>query len=507
MVMQCVPGIQHQVLEIGARLREPPSVILQQTAFAEEVAAQDRLFEAVGLSDIAHTVMQSHLGSIPPGPAAELMAALLHLQRVENRLDLDPALGDVVTNREAWLVEKTPAAGHLGASRARREAITTGFVLLLRKEVLLLTDALCAMVERMAERSATHRSTVFPEYTYLQTAQPTTFGHYLSGFAFPAERDLQRLRGLYIRLNRCPGGCGSSNGSRMSQDRQMLAELLGFDTPVEHARDAMWQADLPVELASCLVMIAVNMSRLAEDLMVFATNEFALLTLAHRHCRASKIMPQKKNPFALSYLRSIANHLLGVQAAIAASGRTPSGQMDSRMEAYRELPVALKSVTTAVTLMTEILDGLELNEINCRATLANSFALATDLAEGLVETGRVDFREAHRVVARLVRTLSDSGRRLEEVNAKLIEEVATEELGHSLGIRDEVLTGLLNVDDAIRARTTIGGASPERVMDAVVTLQERVGTHRAWQRDSTRVIEAAEARLLDAARLLAGDVQ
>ncbi|HYE34321.1 lyase family protein [Methylocaldum sp.] len=496
---------QPQVLEIGARLNEPPSASLQQTAFAEEAAAQERLRDAVGWADIAHTLMQSRLRTIPPEAAAELMAALLDLQWVDNRRELDPALGDVVTNREAWLAEKTASAGHLGASRARREAITTGFVLVLRKNVLRLAEALCAMVTQMADLSVAHRSTVFPEYTYLQTAQPTTFGHYLSGFAFPAERDLQRLRALYARLNRCPAGCGSSNGTRLPQDRRMLADLLGFDGVVEHARDAMWQADLPVELASCLVMIAVNVSRLAEDLMVFATHEFALLELADRHCRASKIMPQKKNPFALSYLRSLANHLLGVQTAVAASGRTPSGQMDNRMEAYRELPAALESVTAGVNLMAEILDGLQLNEINCRATLATSFAMATDFAEELVELGGADFREAHRVTARLVRTLASSGHRLDEADAKLIEDIAMEELGRPLNLRDEDLPALTDVDAAIRARTTIGGAAPERVLEAVALLRDRVENHWNWTREAASAIDVAEADLLGAARKLAGD--
>jgi len=491
-------------LEIGHRLTEAPSDLLVQTAFAHDLAAQTGFQEAIGLADIAHTLMLARLGRMRPDTAAELLGALLDLQETGEPRELDPALGDVVTNREARLAGKTDAVGHLGAGRARREAITTGFVLVLRKDVLRLTEALCAMVAQMADLSAAHRSTVFPEYTYLQTAQPTTFGHYLSGFAFPAERDLQRLCAFYVRLNRCPAGCGSSNGSRLPQDRQMLADLLGFEDTVEHARDAMWQADLPVELASCLVMIAVNVSRLAEDLMVFATHEFALLELADRHCRASKIMPQKKNPFALSYLRSLANHLLGAQTAIAASGRTPSGQMDNRIEAYRELPVALEHVTGGVALMTEILGGLQLNELNCRTTLAASFALATDLAEGLVALGVADFREAHRVTARLVRTLASSGRGLSEADAKLIEDIAMEELGRPLGLREEMLPALTDVDAAIRARTTIGGAAPERVLEAVAALRDRVAGHENWTREAESAIDAAEAGLLAAARKLAG---
>jgi len=154
--------------------------------------------------------------------------------------------------------------------------------------------------------------------------------------------------------------------------------------------------------------------------------------------------------------------------------------------------------------MTEILGGLQLNELNCRTTLAASFALATDLAEGLVALGAADFREAHRVTARLVRTLASSGRGLSEADAKLIEDIAMAELGRPLSLRDEDLPALTDVDAAIRARTTIGGAAPERVLEAVAALRDRVAGHENWTREAESVIDAAEAGLLAAARKLAG---
>lgn len=491
-------------LEIGHRLAEAPSELLVRTAFARDLAAQAALQEAIGLADIAHVLMMARLGSLPSDAAGELLGVLLELQHSGEPRELDPALGDVVTNRETRLGAMTKAAGYLGASRARREAITTGFILVLRRKILRLSEALAGLIDTMADLAAAHRTTLFPEYTYLQTAQPTTFGHYVSGYAFPAERDLQRLRELCARLDRCPAGCGSSNGTRLPQDRRMLAELLGFGGVAEHARDAMWQADLPVELASCLVMSAVNLSRLAEDLMVYATGEFGLVELADRHCRASKIMPQKKNPFALAHLRGLANHLLGVQAAITASGRTPSGQIDNRTEAYRELPEALDSVTAGAELMAEILAGLRIDAARCRAVLEESGAMATDFAEGLVALGVADFREAHRITARLVRVLQDSGRRLDQAGVDLVETVAQEELGRPLGVQVADLSGASDFESAIRARTTFGGAAPERVLEAVDELRERVADHRRWVRETAAAMAAAEEALLAEARKRAG---
>ena len=494
--------VAHQVLEIGGMLSEPPSSILQSTVFADELASQKRLFHTVNLTDIAHTLVESRLGTIPRNSAVELMEALLSLHAVEKLPVLDPSLGDVVTNREALLHDKTSATAFLGAGRARRETINTGFILVIRQDVLRLGKNLCAMIERMLEVTSEHRLTIFPEYTYLQIAQPTTFGHYLSGFAFPAERDLQRLSELYIRLNRCVGGCGSSNGSRMPQDRLMLADLLGFRSLVEHARDAMWQADLPVELGSCLAIIAVNLSRLAEDLMVYTTNEFGLIRLADRHCRASKIMPQKRNPVGLSYLRNVANHMIGIQNALMASGRTPSGQMDSRLEAYRELPLAVDRVSSAVCLVEEILSGIEINEANCRAKLQDSFAVATDLAEGLAMYGGLAFRDAHKVVGRLMATVEKLGYSMDAIDANLVSDISMEVLGRPLDIRNDILPFLMSADEAIRSRTVVGGAAACRVLEMVEELKRRVAQHLVWLNESEREIAFAEEQLLKEARRL-----
>jgi argininosuccinate lyase len=178
-----------------------------------------------------------------------------------------------------------------------------------------------------------------------------------------------------------------------------VAELLGFAGLVAHARDAMWQADGPIEGMATVVAALVNMDRLAEDLMVFASAEFGVVTLADGESRASKIMPQKKNPFALAYVRASANQAIGLQAALAASGRTPTGQMDNRMLAYGELPRALDLAAGAAELMRSVLAGLQVNHAAAQQTLQRSFVLATDLAESLV-------RQAHAAGAQLIPVFS-----------------------------------------------------------------------------------------------------
>ena len=165
------------------------------------------------------------------------------------------------------------------------------------------------------------------------------------------------------------------------QDRRKLADRLGFCRPVRHARDAMWQADIAVEACAIALAAAVNLDRLAEDLMVFASAEFAFIKLADRHARASKIMPQKRNPFALAFVRATANRLIGVQAGIAAASRTPSAQMDNRLFVYEAVPDAVRSAGEAASLVAECVEGLHIDEARARDALGDRSVCASDLAE------------------------------------------------------------------------------------------------------------------------------
>src|SRR6266487_3770467 len=368
----------NSILGVGSRLATGPAVELVQTAFARELADQLALFRGMSLADIAHTVMLIEAGIIPSADGSALLDALLTLHKYPSDFNPTPELGDLYTNREAWLASRTAAVGWLGAGRARRESTTTGYRITVRSYVLAFASALIKAGTALIERAGEYRSSLMADYTYLQPAQPTTFGHYLLGFAYPLLRDLERLQALYTRTNQSPAGCGSVNGSRLPQDRNRLAELIGFDGLARNARDAMWQPDGPLEMMSVVITALVNLDRLAEDLQIFATAEFDLVELAEGHSRASVIMPQKKNPYALAYVRGATNELTGMLTSVATLGRTPSGQVDNRVFIYGDVPRALETATGVTTLMGRVLTGMSFNAPVAAARLANGFATATD---------------------------------------------------------------------------------------------------------------------------------
>jgi argininosuccinate lyase len=494
------PDPAARVLEVGARLECGPSERLVQTAFRRELEDQLALFEAMGRMDLAHTLVMLDAGIIPPEPGRELLAALLELHGQPDDFQPDPARGDLYTNREAWLAGRTPAVGWLGAGRARREATTTAFHIKLRDDLLDLAEALAAFGHVLTRRAGELREALLPDYTYLQAAQPTSFGHYLLGFAYPVLRDLERLRGLYGRVNLSPAGCGSTNGSRLPQDRQRLAELLGFDGLAVHARDAMWQADLPIETAAALTAILVNLDRLAEDLQIFSTEEFGLVELDDRHARASKIMPQKKNPFALTHVRGLANAMLGTLTASAAAGRTPSGQPDNRLALYGALPRAIEDTRDAVDLMGEVVDLFIFNERQGRARLADGQALATDLAEVLVLECGLDFRRAHRLVGVLVRQGLAAGDGLNRLTPEILSATAEAVLGQRIELNEAMLRGALDPLVAIAARTGAGGAAPDAMAAMLDECGQAIAEFAAWTRDHQQRLQGAETRLLQIAR-------
>ena len=482
-------------LEIGGRLSAGPSQLLINSAFSEELNRQLHLMNELGIVDLSHTLSAMELGVIPTDPGRELLRVLRDLKNEPEDFIPDPAYGDLYTNREAWIVERTQAAVWLGAGRARREAITTAFFIKLREQLLHLANALLPLLETLLSRSQLYASTVMPDYTYLQSAQPTTFGHFLLSPAYGIIRDIERLQIAYKHVNRSPAGCGSTVGSRIPQNRLRLAELMGFEGVVTHCRDAMWPADIPIEVNALATNILINMNRLAEDLIVFNSQEFRLIELHDRHCRASKIMPHKKNPFALTYIRGLTNEVIGNLTSTAAMARTPSGQPDNRLAIYGILPDALAKTINAVKLFAEVIVDLNFNEKRGLELANDSLICATDLAETLVMDCGMEFRNAHRLVASLIREHGGDGKRFQALHVNDINEMA-ELLGfHIPTLSEQALQQALEPELSILCKRDIGGCSPDALSTMADSCRQRMKSFEVWASDKKKRFEKSQADL------------
>ncbi|HHZ70602.1 MAG TPA: argininosuccinate lyase [Methylococcaceae bacterium] len=485
----------NSALEIGGRLTAQPSQLMIDSAFDDELKYQLHLMAALGVVDLSHTLSAIELGVIPKSTGCKLLQALQDLNNEPEDFIPDPACGDLYTNREAWLVEKTPTAAWLGAGRARREAITTAFFIKLREQLLLLLDALIKLQETLLTRSQIYSFAFMPDYTYLQSAQPTTFGHYLLTFGYAIMRDIERLQTAYKHVNLSPAGCGSTTGSIIPQDRLRLATLMGFDDLFEHCRDAMWPADITIEVCSLVTNVLINLSRLSEDLIVFSSQEFALITLHDKHCRASKIMPNKKNPFALTYIRGLTNQVMGNLTTTVVMARTPSGQPDNRLTIYGALPNALEKTINAVNLFSEMISDLEFNHERGHELANQSLICATDLAETLVLKCGMEFRHAHRLIARLIKSQNGNPALFQKTSTAEIKAIA-QELGLSIPELSQFeIQQALDPQHSVLSKSEIGGCSPDSLAEMIERCRQQMALFQKWHIEKKGQLEQSQTIL------------
>lgn len=490
-------------LGAGDRLTEGPASELVASAFRFEAGDGPLLYQAMSLADLAHGIMLLETGLIPAEAGPPLLAALLEMHAIpSHEFPFDPAHGDAYTNREHVLRQKAPVvAGWIQAGRPRREVTTVAYLMVVRERLLRLGEALLSWLQALLRQAEAHLSTLMPDYTYLQTAHPTTLAHYLLTFAPPIARDLARLQAAFERINLSPAGSGSTNGSRLPLDRARLAELLGFDGLAEHTRDAMWQPDLPIEVMSAVVAALVNADRLAEDLQIWSTAEFNFVELADRHARISVIMPQKKNPYSLAFVRGVARQMIGQLAGVAGLGATPSGQVDNRIFIYGGVPAALDQAGRAVALLAGVVSGLSVNQTRMTHRANENYAAATDLAEVLMQEYRLDAQTAHRLVGRAVRLAVEQGSSL---NATLLDRAATEITGQTLGLANEKIAEVMNPEAVVATRTGPGGAAPPAVQAMINDFAETAASYTTWISAQQTHLNVVETSLIAQAKKLAG---
>lgn len=479
-------GLEH--LGVRSRLKKKPAKTLVESAFSHELRTKEVLHEGMGIADMAHTAMLIKTGIIPARQGAKLLKALLGLHRLNpDKLDFDPRLGDLYNNRDHYLSLKLGnLSGMLHTGRPRREATTVAFVIASRGRLSKLGKELADFCASLLKTAAGHRDTFMTDFTYLHHAQPTTLAHYLIGYVYPFLRDLKRLQQVYRDLNLSPAGSGSVNGSSLPLDREYLRKLLGCDDIITHTRDAMWRHDTPIEAMSSLVSLTTHMDRLAEDLQIWTTEEFGFFELSDGHSRTSVIMPQKKNPYALTFIRGVARNLLGKYVSTAAAGQTPSGQPDNRIFIYEELPAGLETCWSVTALFSDIMKKGKFNKKRLFSSTGTGFPIATDLVDFLTVRTGLDNRSAHRIIGRVAQKVHAAPQT--DVNSGMVYQAA-EEL--AIPLRDfpeKDFRKLFEIRNLIEQRRTAGGACRQSVNSMIGQCRSTLTSGRAFfrKRDHAR---------------------
>lgn len=489
----------------GGRLRGTAANELVAAAFAAESAHGPRLARGLSLADLAHAVALVEGGDLAGDDAKALLRGLLELHEIPGEeFPWDPSLGDAFNAREAELERRVgrSAAGWLSAGRPRREAFRVGLRLTARARTHELHDALVDQATALAQHARATKTALATDYTYLQPAQPTTIGHLLLAYAYPALRDGERARRSYDALGLSVAGAGGSAGSRWSLDRARLAELLGCDGLVEHAKDAAWQSDVYVDLLAALVIAATHQSELGQDFEIYASQEFGLLELADAHSRASALMPQKKNPYALAAIRTQAGQAAGDLAGAIVALHTGSARTDHFHLLNGTVPRALEEAVAVARLTASVLEGMELRVARFEQVARESFVTAADVADVLALSGELDYRSAHKVVGRAVRDLVDAGASPSELTADRLAAAAEATIGQPVTLDEAVLRDALDPAACAEARKQAGSSSAEAMTAMLEQVDLELAERARWSAEAAEREQQAEQALLARAREL-----
>ncbi|WP_019551522.1 argininosuccinate lyase [Thermus scotoductus] len=405
----------------------------------------------------------------------ELEAILEGLERIEKEIEAGTfpwreELEDVHMNLEARLIELIgPPGGKLHTARSRNDQVATDLRLFLRAaidELSALLLGLRRVLVREAEKYLDPPQ-VLPGYTHLQRAQPILLSHWFLAYYEMLLRDAGRLRDARERLNESPLGAAALAGTGFPIDRHYTAKELGFAAPMRNSLDAVASRDFALEVLSALNIGMLHLSRLAEELILYSTEEFGFVEIPDAFATGSSIMPQKKNPDILELIRAKAGRVLGALVALSTVVKgLPLAYNKDLQEDKEPLLDAFATYRDSLKLLTALLPGLKWRRERMWRAAEEGYALATELADYLAEKG-LPFREAHHVVGRLVRRLVEEGRALKDLT---LEELKAH---HPLFAEDAL--PLLRLETAIHRRNSFGGTAPLAVRERILEAKKEVG--------------------------------
>jgi argininosuccinate lyase len=474
----------------GGRLSKIREDVAQ---FTSSIKDDSHLLEAVVAINKAHVVMLTEQKIITKADGAKLLAALAK----NSDLKIGTFAEDVhMLVEEAVLKEAGPeVGGNLHIAKSRNDQVTTAIRMALRYELLAIMRSVVHVQDHLAEVAEEHLNTVILEYTHLQPAQPVTFAHYLLSYLDALERDLQRLQSLYIRVNLCPLGAGALATTSFPINRDRTAELLGFNGLVENSIDAVGSRDFITETVAALSMISVNLSRFAEDLIIWSSPDFSVVELPDEFTSTSSIMPQKKNPEVLEVIRARASHVLGnLMAVIATVQSLPSTYNLDFQEITPKLWESAEIVRASLDMVHKLLPKLKVNtDVSNKASA--SFVAATELANILVRKYKVPFRTAHKIVGATVKSLIKAKLTFEAATPKLLQTIAEDVADIKLSVKTEDITMLVNPLKLVQTHEVKGGPAPAEVKRALATREKQLFATKSNISKMDKELEEAENKL------------
>jgi argininosuccinate lyase len=452
----------------GGRFAGGPAAVMER--INASIGFDRRLYAQDIAASKAHAAMLVRQGILRQEDGASIQAGLDRvLAEIEaGRFEFKPALEDIHMNVEARLQEIVGApAGRLHTARSRNDQVATDFKLWVRDCIDGLDGQIIDLIAALIDRAEQHATTAMPGMTHLQPAQPVTFGHHLLAYAEMLGRDRGRLADARRRLNECPLGAAALAGTSFPIDRDMTARALGFDRPAANSLDAVSDRDFVLEFLAAGAILAMHLSRLAEEIVLWMSDGFRFIRLSDAFTTGSSIMPQKRNPDAAELVRAKVGRIVGALNALLLVMKALPLTYGKDMQEDKEPTFdAADTLALCLAAMTGMVRDMTVNEDAMRRAAGAGFATATDLADWLVRSLDLPFRDAHHVTGTLVRLAEERGCSLADLplaEMRRVEPRITADLFN-----------VLSIDRSIASRTSFGGTAPDNVRRAAVAARRRL---------------------------------
>ncbi|MGA2892551.1 MAG: argininosuccinate lyase [Xanthobacteraceae bacterium] len=407
----------------------------------------------------AHAAMLAKKGIITAQDAKKIAHGLdtILSEIAAGKFSFKRALEDIHMNVESRLAALIgPAAGRLHTARSRNDQVATDFRLWVRDAIDEIDAALASYQRALAEKALEHAGTVMPGFTHLQPAQPVTFGHHLLAYVEMAGRDRGRFADARARLNESPLGAGALAGTSFPIDRGMTAKALGFARPMANSLDAVADRDFVLETLSACAITAVHLSRFAEEIVIWSSPLTGLVRLSDKFTTGSSMMPQKRNPDAAELVRAKTGRIVGALTGllVVIKGLPLAYQKDLQEDKEGAID-AIAALGLSLKAMTGMVGDIEPDAARMKAAAGEGYSTATDLADWLVRTLKLPFRDAHHVTGRIVAAAADAGLALDKLPIEAMQAVEPR--------ITKAVFGVLSVGNSVKSRAAYGGTAPNNV--------------------------------------------
>lgn len=490
-----------------ARINEKEGVQFPSNSYRQMVLqpaydeAKKHFLDSMIQIHIAHLKMLEEQKLITEDEAVQIGKAIkkLDLDYYKTR-DYNPQFEDLFFRIENKLIELAgDIAGNLHIGRSRNDMGIAIYRMTIRKKLLKLINELITLREELIAFAEEQIDTIMIGYTHTQQAQPTTLAHYIKAVIDQLTRDIHRMQAAYATVNRSSMGAAALTTTGFNINRERMRELLAFDDIIENSWDAVAGADYIAEAASVVQLAALNLGRTSQDFLLWATQEFNAFRLASPYVQISSIMPQKRNPVSIEHTRSLLSSVAGDAATVLQMiHNTPFGDIvDTEDDMQPYLWRAMEKLRGVYRLFGSVVVTMNVNKEKLLQRAINSFANVTELADSLVRSENISFRQSHRIVSSCVRELlKEKKESLESLTWELANEKSLEVTGKPLKISKEQFYKVLKPEYFIHVRNLPGGPAPETMRNSLLQAKAVSPLLTNWVKEKTQKIEDSEKLLL-----------